>query len=70
MKINYKEITVTGKNEFIYNGEKWTLSSDAKNVGTSARGIWNYMTNGTVIVRVYKADVLKANKDAAIKLFN
>lgn len=59
--------------EFDVNGVKWTIAknSNGRNrVGTSSRGIWNDMTNGVQIVRIYKADVLKIDKNKAIALFN
>lgn len=70
MKINYTEIKVTGKYKFELNGEKWTLANYPKNQGTSARGLWFLMTNGKQKVCIYKKDLLKFNKEAAIKLFN
>lgn len=66
MKINLKEITVTGRGQFTYSGRTWL----ATRWGTSPNGLWNEFTDGKDFVRVHKASMLKLNKVAAMKLFN
>lgn len=58
-------------NRFTINGEEWQLSKYPKNMGTSAKGIWNLFTNGEEHIRIYKADVKKVLGTAtATKLFH
>ena len=59
--------------EFTIDGKKWTVcvrASGRPDVGTSPKGIWNYMTNGEEKRMIYKADVLKYDTAKAIALFN
>ena len=70
MTIDYSKITVVKNGEFIYNGESWTMAPYKKNCGFSPKGLWNIMTNGKVNITVYKADILKVDRQKAIALFN
>lgn len=68
--IDYRKIEDVKPNEFMYQGEKWMLADIPKNQGFSAKGIYNLMTNGKITVMVYKADILKVDRQKAIALFN
>lgn len=66
MKINLKDITVTGRDHFTYRGRTWS----ATRWGNSPIGLWNEFTDGKDFVKIYKSDLLKIDKDAAMKLYN
>ena len=71
MKINLERISVTDHHEFILDGYVWTEENKTKNQGTSAKGLWTDFENSKgEKARIYKSDLLKINKLAAIKLFN
>lgn len=70
MKLNFAEMKNVKNGEFELNGEKWMMADYRRNRGTSPRGLWNDMTNGKKLVRVYKCDVAKASLENSKRLFN
>lgn len=59
--------------EFTIDGKKWTCKKNSTGkpiMGTSARGLWNLMTNGEESKYIYKADVLNYDRKKAVALFN
>lgn len=59
--------------EFTIDGKLWTCKKNSEGhpiMGTSAKGLWNLMTDGTESRYIYKADILKYDSKKATALFN
>ena len=59
--------------EFTMGGKVWTCKKNSEGhpiIGTSAKGLWNLMTDGNESKYIYKADILKYDSKKATALFN
>lgn len=59
--------------EFTIDGKKWTCkknSEDRPIMGTSAKGLWDLMTDGNESRYIYKSDIMKYDRKKANALFN
>lgn len=68
--LNLREIENVQHDAFDYHGEHWTLANYPKNKGFVPDGLWNDMTNGKIVIRVHKSELLRIDPKKAVALFN
>lgn len=70
VKLDFSQMHDVRHGAFTYNGQEWRMV-DEHSGGTSARGLWDIVTDGESIAKIYKRDMLDKGFIAeAIALFN